>query len=268
MNSSFGLNASELTELSDNFAQLGYESVFFLTNMGSLLVLVALDFVWVLNIIILAKVPIFGQRVKNWAGQKFDGIFFNPCLAFLDGTFLVLFIMAAINVQHIVNHDSEMNASFYAAVITLAICSIEIASISLWLACNHKSLDTKKSKKRCGYIYQDLNYNVGGAWALAYPIVYQLRLVLFTCLVLFLNEYFVIQILLLTLATIVIFIFLGNHSLRPVRLNYSDMAAEFALIAMIDLLLICSNPVAADVAARSMIGWTMIGILGTQIAIS
>ena len=46
------------------------------------------------------------------------------------------------------------------------------------------------------------------------------------------------------------------------------MAAEFALIAMIDLLLICANPVAADVAARSMIGWTMIAILGTLIAIS
>ncbi len=124
--------------------------------------------------------------------MKLDQALFNPCLAFIDGTFLILFIMAAINVQHIVNHDSEMNASFYAAVLTLAICSIEIVSISIWLACNYKRLDTRKSKRRCGYIYQDLNYKVRGAWPLAYPVVYQLRQVLFTCLVLFLNEYFVI----------------------------------------------------------------------------
>ena len=167
---------------------MGYQSAFLLTNLGTLLVLIALDFAWLLILIILAKVPMFGQRVKSWASHKFEKILFNPFLAFLDGTFLLLLIMAAINVKHIVDHeDSAKNASFYAAVITLAICAIEIISISIWLACNHKRLDSQKSKRRCGYIYENLNYKVRGIWALAYPIVYQMRLVLFTYLVLFLN---------------------------------------------------------------------------------
>ena len=76
-----------------------------------------------------------------------------------------------------------------------------------------------------------------------------------------------IQILILTLATIFVLIFLGNHSLRPVRLNYARMASEFGLLVIMDLLLVCANSI-VDTQARKMIGWTMIGILGTQIAVS
>lgn len=56
--------------------------------------------------------------------------------------------------------------------------------------------------------------------------------------------------------------------MMPVRLNYSNMASEFGLLIVIDLLLVCADPQAADIQARKMIGWTMIGILGIQIAVS
>ena len=36
----------------------------------------------------------------------------------------------------------------------------------------HKGLDEEKNKNRCGYIYEDLNYKIRGAFALCYPLIY------------------------------------------------------------------------------------------------
>ena len=52
----------------------------------------------------------------------------------------------------------------------------------------HKGLDEERNKKRCGYIYEDLNYKIRGAFALSYPIVYQLRFVVLVFIVLYLED--------------------------------------------------------------------------------
>ena len=52
----------------------------------------------------------------------------------------------------------------------------------------HKGLDEEKNKNRCGYIYEDLNYKIRGAFALCYPLIYQLRFVVLVFTVLYLGD--------------------------------------------------------------------------------
>ena len=62
---------------------------------------------------------------------------------------------------------------------------MEPIAVLIFMIRNYKSLDTDKHKKRCGFIYQELNYKVRGAKALSSPILYQLRLLVLAYVLLY-----------------------------------------------------------------------------------
>lgn len=122
--------------------------------------------------------------------------------------------------------------------------------------------------KRCGYIYEDLNWKIRGWTALLYPIMYQLRFVILIAVVIYLNEYLVFQVLIIILSTILIMTNLGAaHPYAVVRRNYTSILSEFVIVLVMDLLLFSSDP-SISLEARMMIGWAITGILGLSIAFS
>ena len=76
------------------------------------------------------------------------------------------------------------------------------------------------------------------------------------------------QILVIDLCTIAIMTLLGyQHPFLVVRRNYTEIAAEFVILIVLDLLMFSSDP-AVDVDGRMSIGWAIIGTLGLSIAFS
>ena len=53
----------------------------------------------------------------------------------MDGTFLVIIIMAVINVRENINEHVERNSSYWMSVIMIAICLLEILSVGFFLCC-------------------------------------------------------------------------------------------------------------------------------------
>ena len=78
----------------------------------------------------------------------------------------------------------------------------------------------------------------------------------------------VVQVLFVTMTTIAIMILLGNaHPFSEVSRNYTSLISEFAIIVVMDLLLISSDP-ALDIDRRILFGYAMIAILACTIILS
>ena len=70
---------------------------------------------------------------------------------------------------------------------------IEIVCVSIYFKRNYKNLGKEKSKNRCGYIYEQLKYDrPGGGYSLSYSMLYQLRFLILTFVVLFMHEFSII----------------------------------------------------------------------------
>ena len=139
----------------------------------------------------------------------------------------------------------ETDDSFYFAIAALIVCALELVLVPIWFFITFRkgTLDEKKNKKRCGYLYEDLNYKIRGGWTLCYPILYQLRFLVLIMVVVLMQEYLVYQVLIITLCTIAIMALLGNvHPFKVVRRNYTELASEFVIIIVMDLLLFSSDP--------------------------
>ena len=150
----------------------------------------------------------------------------------------------------------------------MAIFAVELISIPIFLAVNSKHLDKKpRLKRRCGYIFDEQNFRTQGAFALAYPILFQLRFVLLVFTFLYLQDYLVAQCLLVSASSIALLIYLGFKKPRTNQsLNKRGIFDEYMILLVMDSLLVSSDP-ALDVEARENLGWVLIGLLGTAIIV-
>ena len=137
-------------------------------------------------------------------------MFFNVILTSIDGTFFVTLMMAMINIKQQATGAVDYNSSYVWSVWTVIIFVVELISITIFLAANRKHLDKKpRLKRRCSYIFKGQNFRNQGALALAHPILLQLRFVLLVFTILFLQEYFIVQCLLVNASSIALLIYLG-----------------------------------------------------------
>ena len=89
----------------------------------------------------------------------------------IDGVMLVFMYNAAINIKNERDGEVDKDLSYGLSVILLAICLAKIIIAPIVILCFHKrgELDTERRQKRCGYAFEDLNYEIRDYWALLFP---------------------------------------------------------------------------------------------------
>ena len=230
--------------------------------MGSLLLILVAQLLLVLVFIVLYICPNCIEKVKVSMGRKVDSIFFNAILAFIDGTFLVIVLMAMINIDAVLHGHDEENISYYTALIFCFLIALQYVGVFLFFAANRRSLKSESNKKCCGYIYEELNYNVRGNMALAFPLLAQLRLAVMVYTIMFLAENLVLQCAIVTLTSVFIASLLGfAHPYGDISKNFKSIVSEGYVLIVLDFLLFSSNPT-TTVYERSLYGWGMIGVVG------
>ena len=213
----FGLEHENENELSTNFQQLGYETPYYVANLGSLLFILMLQLALIPVIILMSLLFKCCPKIHRWSKKKTSAIFFNSILTFVDGTFLPLGLMALINIKASADGKVPYDTSFALSIISLIVCIGELVAVTVFLKLKHRrrKLNDKKSKKRCGYVYEELNFKIWGGWALTYPVAYQARFLVLIYAVIFLPEYLDIQALLVSLSTIFVVAVVGMY--RPFK---------------------------------------------------
>ena len=85
--------------LDEEFEALGYQSAYFLTNLGSLFLVVIVQLVLIpMHLSVWACKPCC-NKARRYSANHIDKCLWNGILTFIDGTFLVLCIMGMINLQ-------------------------------------------------------------------------------------------------------------------------------------------------------------------------
>ena len=95
----FDLKQTDGVELTNNFVELGYESSYLLSNLGSLLLIFVFEFTVILMTILLYFAPVKCKKLKRWSSRKLSLVFFDVLLTTIDGTFFVTLMMAMINIK-------------------------------------------------------------------------------------------------------------------------------------------------------------------------
>lgn len=95
----FNLKQGDEFELDDNFVQLGYESSYFVSNLGSMILIwsIQLGLIPVLTLVYVLTWRV--KKIRTWAKNKLGNIFFNSLIALVDSTFLIVFVKAFVNIQ-------------------------------------------------------------------------------------------------------------------------------------------------------------------------
>ena len=131
-------------------------------------------------------------------------------------------------------------------------------------------LSGDKQKQTCGYLYEDLNYEKEGWGALCYPMLCNLRLIMLVYVTLYLQDYMVIQVSLMSLSTIyMMHILTSKQPYLDLRTNYGSqgLAGEVVILVVNDLFLFATDPqVIPD--NREAIGFVIIAVVGLNITIT
>ena len=184
----FGLDSNDQTQLGGTLEQLGYESAYLVVNMGSLLVFVAIR---ILLLFVETSMYCFKccpRRLRGCSQSRLGKFFFNGLLAFIDGSFLILFTMSLINIIKAKNGDVGYDISFFFAIFVLFLQFGQLVTLTVFFCKNKAHLEEKRHLDRIGFVYQELNFKVRGAWALAFPILKQIRLIVLVLLLAFIRE--------------------------------------------------------------------------------
>ena len=101
----------------------------------------------------IALCPVCTTKCKKRSRKKLSGCFFNGVLTTIDGTFLVILLMAYINIEKQSAGLVEQNLSFWLSVLTVLILACELILTPVFLYKKRDDLDAKSTLNRCGYIY-------------------------------------------------------------------------------------------------------------------
>ena len=267
INKMYGI-VEQQEELASNLIDLGYETPYFVTNLGLLVYIIKFEIGMVIILIILYFLTLCGAQFERFAKKQLDKVFFNTILAFIDGTFLVIVFMGIINIQQVQEGKVPINESYWIAVCFLTLYALELLALMFFFCCCFKKLNSDRMIKRCGYIYENLNYKIHGRAPLMYPLIYQIRFAVLVWLALFMKEYMAVQMLIFSLMTILTMTVLGTVSpYKESEENLSQILLEFVILINMDLLMFSTDRL-INGEFRMALGWSMIALLGVAIAYS
>ena len=102
-------------KLNESLEELGYESAYFVLNLGSLLLVLVIQILLLPIFLLIWTCPRCWGKARNFSKNRLNKCFFNGFLTFVDGTFLVLVFMAMINLKNEYEGVVEADASYYIA---------------------------------------------------------------------------------------------------------------------------------------------------------
>ena len=183
------LKLVEEEELDASFQSLGYDSVYFVINIGSLL-LVAVYLLLKLLFVCLAKnVEIEWVQKKRVAWRK--QLLWNEMLLYIEESLVVFSLCFFLQLQHI-SFSSGGKAFSTLLALTFGGVLAAFPFITLGLLIKHRhNLKTQECKQRFGSVYEDLNFKLGPSMAsLLEPFASQIRVILMMTTMVFVEKPF------------------------------------------------------------------------------
>ena len=135
------------------------------------------------------------------------------------------------------------NSSYWLSIFAVILLLTEFFTLAFIFRFSYKKLRDDKYLNRIGYYYEELNFEIHGGKALAYPHLNKVRMAVLVAVLILIEEAMVVQVTILTVQTIFVMMWLSNyHPYKELKRNSVSIMNEFLVIIIIDLLLFSSDP--------------------------
>lgn len=176
----------------ENFGSLGFESKYFLVNLGSMVVFVIF---YILGLIIspILSICSFGRfkgikKLRNKLNRK---IFWGTLIVLMNESYMVIIVCLLINIKILSTASAGLQAMSIMCV-TLLFLSVFLPAFFLTkLYRDFEELETKDMKLKYGALYEDLRLDIGRK-VLFQPGFFLLRRALLAVSVCFAGEYLIV----------------------------------------------------------------------------
>ena len=175
--------------LNDQFDVLGFQSTFFLTNMGSMVI--GLAMIPLLSCILLVLHPIsrFSRRIRRIRNKLNRSLFWSQQITLMNESFSMICMCAFINARKI-TFDSKCEVINSVLTITfLILCTAMPLVVSLFLLVKLPKLSSPSMKQKFGDLTEGLDLEKGRVITLT-PVNFLLRRFLLVAAVVF-NSYLI-----------------------------------------------------------------------------
>jgi len=169
----FGFETSKPVSL--NFELIGYESVYFIRNMGSMFLLILLT----TFVVILYAATSCSKNVKVYKYRQMvkEKLFFNGIFAFLEDTYIIICVSFALNLAVLYDENAPANHAGTIFSLILAIASgATLIGLPIFVGIYFpRNIDyiyecDYEFKQKFGVVFKDLNVKRRGKVAFALPV--------------------------------------------------------------------------------------------------
>ena len=250
------LSLDPTVPVDQNFEALGYESLYFLQNLGSLAIFFAAYFV-ALVFLLLCKCLCCCECCRWIIDRLSRNLLFGPLINLISGSYTAVIVSCMIHVQHMCwNSYGEITqslATIFFLVLFLAFPLVE----SLYLVYRFDDLGEEEMQVRHGAFTSDLDLRRGRR-VLLQPVWFYLRRIIIGVAVVFLNENAVWQFLLLIFTVLVQMIVLGILEPFESRSRVRQEILDESVVMVVLYHFMCFSDFVPDVTARLLLGYSLI----------
>lgn len=255
----------ETEPLNSNFDSLGFSSMYFTNNLGTLLLaflfyFVSVFFCWLLSFWVPNR-----PRVARVYENLRASLFYNSFVSMMTESYAVMAVCVMINLEYIV-WDS-WGKSVQSAICLLALSLLVLFPVVLSIVSKTSwERDFKHLKERIEPFFEDLNLK-NGPIVMLQPVYFLLRRFLMAYIVVFYREHLFFQILFKALSIVAGVILVGHvDALYPQKRSIEFL--NECIIMCVLYSMICFSPLVPDPYARYELGFFCIVIVGVHLAIN
>jgi len=162
------------TPLNDKFNQLGLQSTFFLNNMGTMVIGLAL--IPLLSLLLLVLIPLsrHSSKIAKLKNKLQTSLFWSQQIIFLFESFAMLCMCTFINILHL-TYDSKCEIiNSVLTIVFMVICCAMPLIICVFLLVKFKNLEEDAMKAKYGELTKELDLRQGRVIVLS-PINFLIR---------------------------------------------------------------------------------------------
>lgn len=238
-----------------NFEAIGYESVYFFSNVGSAILIFIFQLLHTLIVMCVAPMKCV-EKSKFF--RKFKGnLFWNNWIILVKETYILIAITSMITFKYYFKFDTWGNATQTSFTILFAFLFFMIPTALLCFSCKRfKSLNKKSKLRKYGAFYWNINLNKGRA-ALSHPASFYLRRLFIAWVIVFGPQNYIFHALSIFITSAIIVFLLSQGYLHNEQRN-NELINEVAIWFCMDgfyLLNLC------DGKTNFNLGYLVIGMV-------
>ena len=245
----FKLDEEGDSPLNDNFSSLGYQSLYIVQNMGTLVIVMLLPIIQFFAGVILSFLW-EGSYTKTLYTKIRNFLFFNGTFSYLNETFIVLLTCCCIGTIYL-RFDTlgnAINSILVIVLVVILICFPFVVALIYGRADVYKKIISGQREflDRFGELVKSLNFKRRGRQVVTYLVISLLRRLLLVVTVVYAQNYPVFSLFSINFQTLIVVITSGfvepHRSVTTGRMEFLNEA--FVLLTQYHLM--CFTPFVVD----------------------